>query len=220
MATATLASEQRVLIHGVDWHTYSRLLRAFRSCPGVRLTYDRGALEIMSPLFEHEVGADLLARFVVVLTEEMGLPIEAGGSVTLRRRRRRRGLEPDRCWWIANADVMRGKQRLDLRTDPPPDLGVEIDVTSSSLNRLRIYAAIKVPEIWRFDGLTLEFLALGPDGRYARRDHSLAFVWITPADLLRFMALKSKMDQNAVVREFRNWVRQQIQRRADSEGGH
>src|SRR4029077_15203920 len=90
-----------LVLHGIDWRTYTRLLRAFGDHSGVRMTYDRGELEIMAPLLRHDTPADLLGRFVVVLTEELGLGIRAGGSTTLRRRRRRRGLEPDRCWWIA-----------------------------------------------------------------------------------------------------------------------
>src|SRR5207249_86588 len=109
------------------WNEYSRMLRFFAERPGYRLTYDRGTLEIMSPLFEHEFGADLLGRFVVVLTEEMGLPLQAGRSTTFRSRRMRRGLEADHSWWIAHALQIRGKRRIDLRVDPPPDLAIEVD---------------------------------------------------------------------------------------------
>src|SRR5438105_65379 len=94
---------QRLVLYGVDWREYTRMLRAFAARPGYRLTYDRGTLEIMSPLFAHEFGADLIGRFVVVLTEELGLPLQAGRSTTFRRRRMRRGLEADHSWWIAHA---------------------------------------------------------------------------------------------------------------------
>jgi Uma2 family endonuclease len=98
MSILPTARAQRLLLHGVSWREYTRMLRAFADQPGFRLTYDRGALEIMSPLFEHEIDADLLGRFVVVLTEEMGLPLQGGRSTTFRRRRLRRGLEPDHSW--------------------------------------------------------------------------------------------------------------------------
>jgi Uma2 family endonuclease len=197
-------------LHGVDWQTYGRLLRAFAERPGMRLTYDRGTLEIMSPLLEHEGDAELLGRFVVVLTEEMGLPIKAAGSTTLRRQRRRRGLEPDRAWWIANEPRMRGRRQLDLRTDPPPDLAVEVDVSRSSLDRMGIYAALRVPEVWRLDGHGLTFQVQGADGRYAESGHSLAFPWLTPADLLRFLSSQGTVDENALVSQFRQWVRQRL----------
>jgi Uma2 family endonuclease len=118
---------QRLVLYGVSWAQYTRMLRAFASRAGYRLTYDRETLEIMSPLFEHEIDVDLLARFVVVLTAESGLPIQAGRSTTHRRRKMRRGLEADHSWWIAHAPPMRGKRKLDLRVDPPPDLAIPGD---------------------------------------------------------------------------------------------
>jgi Uma2 family endonuclease len=199
-----------LVIYDADWRTYIRLLRVFAERPKVRLTYDRGVLEIMSPLHEHDYDTDLLGRFVVVLTEELDLPIHAGGSTTLRRRRRQKGLEPDRCWWIANELAMRGKRDFKLRRDPPPDLAIETDVTSSSMDRMGIYAAIRVPEVWRLADQTLTFNVLGPDGKnYVEAARSRAFPMIAPADLLRFLSLSATLDDNAIVRQFRDWVRQQ-----------
>jgi Uma2 family endonuclease len=210
MATVSVPARRCLLLDGIEWQTYSRLLRVFAEHRGIRLNYDRGVLEIMSPLFEHEFEADLLGRFVVVLTEELSLPLIAGGSTTLRRRRLQRGLEPDRCWWIAHALQMRGKRRLDLRVDPPPDLALEVDVTNSSVDRMGIYAALRVPEVWRFDGQDLTFHHLGTDGRYAVQPQSLAFPGLTPADLLAFLALRATLDDNAVVTQFRTWVHQHL----------
>jgi Uma2 family endonuclease len=215
MATAPAPRRHRprgnsITLHGIDWRTYSCLLRAFENRSGVRLTYDRGSLQIMTPLLEHESPAALLARFVIVLTEELGLGVRSGASVTLRRRKRKRGLEPDGCWWIAGEPLMRGKRHLDLRTDPPPDLAVECDVTSSSLNRMGIYAAVGVPEVWRYDGTDLTFQLLQPDGTYAAHPTSRAFPFLTPADLTAFLALAASTEENALVRQFRDRVRQQV----------
>jgi len=207
-APAHRKSRQRLLLNGVDWRTYRRMLRAFAERPNTRLTYDRGVLEIMSPLYEHESDTDFLGRLVVTLTEELGLPLESGGSTTLRRRRKRRGLEPDRCYWIAHAPQMRGKRQLDLRVDPPPDLALEVDVTHSSLDRMSIYAALRVPEVWRLDEHGLTFYVLGLDGKYAPAAHSLAFPALKAADLERFLALRATQDSNLVVRQFREWLRQ------------
>jgi len=199
-----------MILHNIDWQTYSRLLRIFAERPSVRLAYDRGDLEIMSPLPEHEWDADMLGRFVVVLTEELGLPILSGGSTTLRLRKKLRGIEPDKCYWMANEPQIRGKRRLDFRFDPPPDLGLEVDVTSSSLNRMGIYAALKVPEVWRLDDeSTLSFQILQADGTYAPNSHSLAFPLLTPAELLAFLSLRDQ-EQNSVVRQFREWLRQRL----------
>ena len=211
MATVGTPVSRRLVLHGIDWRTYSRLLRVFAERPSVRLAYDRGDLEIMSPLHQHESDADLLGRFVIVLTEELGLPVKAGRSTTFRRRRRRRGIEPDNSWWIANEPRVRGRRQIDLRTDPPPDLAVEVDVTSSSLNRLGIYAALGVPEVWRWDDPVLTFNVLGPNGRYAEAAHSLLFPFLTSADLLPFLALRGpQLDENAIVRQFRTWVRSRL----------
>lgn len=210
MSTVTAPAPCRLVLPGVDWRTYARLLHIFAEHRSVRLTYDRGELEIISPLPEHESDVDMLGRFVVVLTEELGLPIKAGGATTLRRKRKRRGLEPDHCWWIAHEPQMRGKRALDLRVDPPPDLAIEVDVTSSSLNRMGIYAALRVPEVWRLDGPALTFQVLGAGGRYAESPHSLAFPLVTPADLVGCLALRATLDENAVVRQFRAWVRQRL----------
>src|SRR5436190_2473960 len=137
----------------------------------------------MSPTLEHDDDGRFLGDLVFVLTEELGLPLKRGGSTTLRRRLRRRGVEADACFWIANAHRMAGRRRLDLRTDPPPDLAVEVDVTHSSMNRLGIYAALGVPEVWRLDGDSLTFHVLGADGAYAAAGASKSFPLVEPAIL-------------------------------------
>lgn len=209
MSTVHSPPRNCLLLHEVDWQTYSQLLRTFAERPAVRLTYDRGDLEIMSPLREHEDASYLVGRFIAVLTEELDLPMSGGGSTTLRRRKKQRGLEPDECYWITNEAKVRGKKRLNLRVDPPPDLAIEVDVTRSSLNRMGIYARLGVPEVWRLDdGQTLTFHVLGKDSMYAEATHSLAFPLITPADLLAFLPLRLRMDHTTVVRQFREWLRQ------------
>jgi Uma2 family endonuclease len=198
-----------LVLDDVDWKTYTRLLRIFADRRAMRLTYDRGRLEIMSPRPEHEYDNHLLDRFIIVLTEELGFTIKSGGSTTFRRRSKKRGLEPDNCYWIASEQRIRGKRRLNLKIDPPPDLAVEIDLTSSCLNRLGIYAALKVPEVWRVDSGSIAFLILGPKGKYAAGT-SLSFPGVQPGDLLPFLALQTEMDDNAIVRRFRKWVRRRI----------
>jgi Uma2 family endonuclease len=198
-----------LLLRDVDWRTYSRLLHVFAERPGVRLTYDRGVLEIMSPRREHEEDGQVLNLFVFVLTEELGLPFTPGGSTTLRRRLRRRGVEADECYWIANAHRLTGVRGLNLRRDPPPDLVIEVDVTHSSLDRLSIYAALGVPEVWRLDGDQLTFYVLGARGTYSPAAASQALPLVTPADLLGFLQqARQAGDKVPVLRQFREWVRQ------------
>jgi Uma2 family endonuclease len=208
MATASVPTGQRLVLTNVDWKTYTRLLRTFDERPSLRLTYDRGTLEIMTLTYGHESWGYILGRMIAILTEELGLPIAGGGSTTFRRRKRRRGLEPDECYWIAHEAQVRGKLRIDLRTDPPPDLAIEVDVTRSSLDRLGIYAALGVPEVWRFDGQALTFHVLNAQGRLDVRTHSAGFPRVSSADVLRFLTLRGQTEENALLRQFRAWVRQ------------
>jgi Uma2 family endonuclease len=210
VSTVGVPEGQRLVLYGVDWRTYSRLLHALRNRRGLRLTYDRGVLEIMNVTFGHENDADLLGRFVVVLTEELALEVAGGGSTTFRRQRARRGLEPDNCYWIANEAHVRGKRRINLRVDPPPDLAIEVDIYHGSLDRMGIYAALAVPEVWRYDGQTLSFQVLQANGAYAEAAVSLAFPFVTPADLAGFLALRSQQGANTIAAQFRAWVRQQV----------
>ena len=197
-----------VVLRGVTWEDYSRLLAGFAELPTVRLTYDRGVLEIMAPLYRHDFSSRFLGLIVHVLTDELNLPFASGGATTLRRRRRRRGLEPDECFWIANEPRVHGRQRINLRINPPPDLAIEVDVTHSSLDRMAIYAALRVPEVWRLDVTGLTFHVLQPSGDYAASATSRSFPWLTSADLAGFLALLGQVEENALLRQFRTWIQQ------------
>jgi Uma2 family endonuclease len=212
-APARRSRAGRVVLHAVSWKEYSRLLRVFAERLAVRLTYDRGVLEITSPLAEHQMPADVLARFVLIAAEELRLPVRAGGSSTLRRRRRQRGIEPDKCWWIANAHRLQGRIRIDLRRDPPPDLAVEVDITSSSLNRIGIYATLGIREIWCLHNDILTFHVFDtPTGTYQVQTHSLAFPMISSADLAGFLAQVGQVDDTTLGLQFRAWLRQRLGR--------
>jgi len=158
----------------------------------------------------HDSYGRFLGRMVETLTEEFNFTIKASGSTTYRRKLKRRGLEPDDSFWIASEPLMRGKLELDLEVDPPPDLAIEIDVTRSSLDRLGIYAALRVPEVWRFDGTTMTVFVLDESGGYREAPTSRVFQPLNPATLIPFIAMRATMDENAVIRELRNWIRQRI----------
>jgi Uma2 family endonuclease len=197
---------QRLLLSGIDWRTYRRLLRIFDGRPGLRITYDRGALEIMTTSPQHEHYRRLLGRFIEALTEELAMPLAGYGSMTFRRPRRR-GLEPDQCYWVTHEAQMRGRDAIDFAY-PPPDLVVEIDITSSSLDRLGAYASLRVPEVWRYDGGNFAFLTLQPGGTYVEAANSRAFPWLRSTDVAGFLALRGQLDETALLRQFRAWVRQ------------
>jgi Uma2 family endonuclease len=196
----------RLVLDNVPWEMYIKLLQAFGT-KRVRLTYDERILEIMTLSYEHESGTYFLGRMVDVLTEELGLPVKAGRSTTMKRRKKLKGLEPDNCYWIAREHEVRGKKKLDLRKDPPPDLALEIDITHSSLNRMAIYAALHVPEVWRYDGNDLTFFVLNEQGEYQPSPTSKQFPFLKPSDLMPFLTKQATMEENAIIREFREWLR-------------
>jgi Uma2 family endonuclease len=210
MATLQRPPEQRLILYGVSWAEYSRMLRAFAERPSLRLTYDRGALELMTLSLEHESLVRFFSLLMLVLTLELGLALRGGGSTTFRRRRRRRGLEPDECFWIANEPQVRGKEKIDLDIDPPPDLALEVDISYSTLNRMSIYAALRVPEVWRYDGRALDFHVLAADGTYSVAAQSRAMPQVASVDLIPLLALRGTMDENALFRHLQAWARQRF----------
>lgn len=205
----TARRRPRLVLRHVDWKTYTRLVRAFNERPAVRLTFEQGKLEIMSPLAQVAGDAEFLGQLLTVMTEEMRLPCKAGGSTTLKRRQLLKGLEPDKCYWIASEAQMRGKARLDLAVDPPPDLAIEVDVTSSSLNRMVIYAALGVREVWRVEGGVLAFHVL-TGGAYASASASPTFPLVTAPELMSFVSLRNSQGETDVRLQFRAWLRQRL----------
>ena len=161
-------------MHDVSWECYERLLEAVGD-RRLRHSYERGTLELMSPLKRHDSVKTLLARLIEMAAYELEIEIQGIGSTTLRRRERLRGLEPDECYYVAHEAEVRYKADYVPGRDPPPDLAVEVDVTSSSLDRLQIYADLGVPEVWRFKDEQLSFWRLTRSGKYARSRRSRAF---------------------------------------------
>jgi len=209
MTAAAGTSGNTLVLSGEPWETYVRLLKIFDGRRHLRITFDRGVLEIMTLSPEHEGAKFLIARLLAVLTEELGLALAGYGSMTFKRRGKQRGLEADECFWIQNEARVRNLKRFDPRRDPPTDVVLEIDIESSSANRMGIYRTIGVPEVWRYEGEALQFHCLGPAG-YAVSDASLAFPGLKSSDLIPFLALRGQQDTNAIVRRFRGWVQGRI----------
>jgi Uma2 family endonuclease len=201
--TATLIqSPDRVILPNISWQTYQLLLRDFEQEPAVRLTYDQGALEIRMPLDPHETYKKLLGRLIEAATEELNIEIRSLGSRTCDREDLAKGIEPDQCYYIQNEALVRGIAQIDLNQFPPPDLALEIDITSSSINRMSIYAALGIPEIWRYDGQNLSILRL-QDGKYISQYRSSAIPSLMAADILRFLALSNTVGENSLIKQFR-----------------
>jgi Uma2 family endonuclease len=201
-----LPDNPRVLLRGIRWQTYEALL-ADLGDSHIRLAYDRGSLEIMAPLYRHERHSDALARLVEILTEELDLDFIAAGSTTLRREIEQRGLEPDRCFYIQHVAAMAGKMELDLTTDPPPDLAIEIDITSSSLDRMSIYGSLGVPEVWRYDGGQFLVYRRKRNGTYRVVATSPTFPALPVAEVLPLLDQVAPMTGRQMIRTIRDWVR-------------
>ena len=194
-------------MHDVSWNFYEHLLEQIGSRP-IRVTYDEGSIEIMSPLPEHEKAKKIIARLVEALTEELDIPVVSYGSTTFCEIAKRKGLEPDESYYIRHELRMRDKKRLDLSSDLPPDLAIEIDIFSRSIAREPIYVALGVPELWRYDGQKLYCLHLAGHA-YVEKKMSLAFPMLAPAKLLKFIRMLPKHSETTIIKSFRQWVRKQ-----------
>lgn len=207
MATvATAAAEQRIVLRNVSWETYERLLAELHECSSPRLTFDRGTLEIMSPSEDHEEANRILASLLDVIIEELDLDARTLGSTTFRRQDLDRGFEPDSCFYIQNVARVKGKRKIDLRTDPPPDLVIEVDISSSSLDKLPIYGQLGVPEAWRYDGESLTIHVLS-SGAYRESDSSLAFPFLSASRLTEFLEAAATQKRSRWLRSVREWLR-------------
>ncbi len=200
--------EMRRIVEGVTWQDYLKLMDA---TPDFSLphTYDEGTLEMMSPRKDHDWVAKLIGRMIEAMALDLDIAIQSVGSTSLRsagRRDRRSGLQPDQSYYIANEPRVRGKDTYDPEHDPPPDLVIEIDVTHSSVPRMPVFAKIGVPELWRCRRLQVQFYQLLPAGTYEATKQSIAFPFLKPADLMRFIKRYAEIGENALVREFVAWA--------------
>jgi Uma2 family endonuclease len=208
MTTTTTAvfANAHVVLPEVSWETYESLLNDLADCASPRLTYERGVLEIISPTADHERFNRTINLIVEIVALELEIHIEVLGSTTFKRQDVESGFEPDSCFYVANAARIGGKSRIDLSTDPPPDLVVEIDITSSSLPRMPIYARIGVPEVWQYDGSSLRISKLQGVG-YASVDRSLALPILTTQVLNDFLAKSQEWgNRPRLARFIREWV--------------
>jgi Uma2 family endonuclease len=200
--------EDRVLLVNVAWDTYETLLGDVER-QRVRLTYDRGDLEIMSPSPIHERSKEWLGMMVKILAEEFEIDFLSGGSTTLRRKALKKGLEPDQCFWFANAPSIVARKQLKLPKDPPPDLVIEVDYSSSSLDRMSIYAALKVPEVWRYDLERLTVYRL-EQKNYAPRTTSPTFPVFPLKRIEEMLERTFEWSELQMIQAFRSVVRDAV----------
>jgi Uma2 family endonuclease len=205
----------QVVIYDATWDLYEKLLKAIGN-QHVRVTFDQGVMEIMSPLPEHERIKGLIGRLAELLALELDIPLCSLGSTTFKRKDLEKGLEPDECYYTRNERAIRGKKRLDLKRDPPPDLVIEVDLSRRSVKKQVIYAALGVPEIWSYETeqSKLRFLQLRR-GKYHEIQISISFPMLRPTDLEQFIAMAWEVDDTSIMRSWRDWIRKRIARRSN-----
>jgi Uma2 family endonuclease len=190
----------------VRWEDYDQLLAELGDDYHVRVSYDCGCLEVMSSLPEHEEFADVVRSIAREITRKLGVKLETRGSMTLRSAWHSKGAEPDTCFYVQNAARIIGKRSLDFDTDPPPDIVVEIDLTNASQSKFAIYAALRVPEIWCYDGSQAYFYHLAGE-QYVETSHSQTFPFLTSTVLAQFIEQSKTEGQDAALDVAREWVR-------------
>jgi len=205
-AVKNLPEGGMVTIPDVTWDEYEQLIAELDDRPGIRVNYSRGRLWIVSPSQYHEMYTGLLLRIAIYAADALGYDLESRGSATFKKKSFPGGMEPDTCFFIQNAARIIGKRKLDPRRDPPPDVIVEIDISSGSLYKLDFYADLGVPEIWRYDENRLHILLLTEKG-YVEATTSHALPVLTADGLSRFLEQSKAEGQSAALRSFRDWLR-------------
>jgi Uma2 family endonuclease len=206
-------SEQRIVLDKISWQKYESLLAEMRHERTSRFTYDRGRLEMMTPLDEHERCHKLIESLILVLADEVGFPIESYKSPTLKIPDLRVGTEPDTAYYIQHESEMRGKHSIDLSVDPPPDLVLEVALNKSTLDKMSVYATLGIPEVWRYFSKVGEDFFKGDlhiycwDGDlYSESSHSLAFPFLPTSRVLQFIEQSDTLGLPTGLRSLREWM--------------
>lgn len=204
----TVPPGQSIELEDVDWQEFESILAELGDSRSTRVFYTDRILTIVAPLYAHESFKATLGDLVKVLLEELDLNYAASASTTLKRKGLGKGAEPDDSFYIQNFDRVLGKKKIDLTVDPPPDLAIEVDLTSKT--QIAIYEALGVPELWRFDDGQLRIDVL-QKGRYVQVKDSRIFPsWPIAALAEKYVNRANAAGQGVATKEFRKWVRSRI----------
>src|SRR5262245_419860 len=198
--------DQFVVLRNVSWETFERLLADHEDSAGVRLYYDNGMLEIKAPSAKHEEPNRTLAQLIEVLAEEMNLDLRRLGSTTFKRYDLLKGFEPDSSFYIHNVESIAGKATIDLIIDPPPDIVIEVDITSDSLDKFPIFAGLGIPEVWHYDDEMVTIYKLQGD-HYVKAKYSPTFPLLTSELATQFLEESAQMKSTVWLRRVREWAR-------------
>lgn len=203
-----LTPGQRIVLRDVDWQQFEDILAELGDRRASRLAYFQGTLEIVVPLPKHEQAKVVIAYLLTILLDELDQNWESLGSTTFKRQDMQAGIEPDDCFYIQNHALMIGKERIDLSIDPPPDLALEIDVTSKT--QLSAYEALQVPEIWQYEKGKLQISVL-QDNWYIESQTSLIFPGFPVIEgTSQFLEMSRTAGTRPALKAFREWVREQL----------
>lgn len=202
----SLPEYEHVFLPGVSFATYEALVTEIEDRRHLRISYYHGEMEIMSPTPDHERAKTLFGRMIEALTEELGIPVLSCGSTTFKDQLLDCGLEPDECYWVQHEKAVRG-QRIIIGEVPPPDLALEVDITTSVIDRFPIYAALGFPEIWQYVDNEIVIHLLQTTGQYAAAQKSLALPMVSVDKLVEHLHRCHETDETTWIRAFRQWVR-------------
>ena len=199
----------QLLLKDISWQMFEKILEELGETRAARVSYSKGMLEIMTPLAEHEDNKVIIGDLLKALLEELGIEFRSLGSTTFKNEAMAQAVEADDCFYIQNEAVIRGKKRIDLSVDPPPDLAIEVDITSRT--KFNNYEALRVPELWRYNGRKLQINVL-QEGKYLESDTSYNFPNLPIGEVIHQYVEQSRIiGRNSTMKTFRNWVRAHIQ---------
>lgn len=210
----TSKPDDRVVIRNVDWDFYDRLVDSIPESEHIHVDYDGKNLEIMAIGRSHDRRNKLMGQFVERVAEECEIPYRTGGSTTWKRPEVARGLESDECYFfrvekLAMIAAGEARKSEDLADYPNPDLSMEVDISRSKIDRPGIYAALRVPEVWRYDDERVYIDRLGVDGRYHEAPDS-QFLPVMAEEIRRWVVDEDTSDESAWARRLRAWARAEL----------
>jgi Uma2 family endonuclease len=203
-----LTPEATLTLRDISWETYEDLLEAVGEAPALRISYNEGVVQIMTISFEHEFFAECTSQLVGLVRSVLRIKILFFGRATMKKQEKLKGAKPDACFYVKSAAKIGNKIRIDLNTDPPPDIVVETDIYHDSQPKFPIYAALGVPEVWKFDGKVLTIHRLEGE-QYVEAPRSEQLPILTGEILTQFLARAQSEDQDEALRAFEDWLREQ-----------
>jgi len=202
---AMSAINQKLILQGISWEFYEQILDEYKDSNALHFAYDDGFLEVEVPLAKHEIPIGILSDLVTTICVESDIDFRNVGSTTFRKRAKTKGCEPDTAFYIQNENQIRGLLEIDLSKNPPPDLVIEVDVTSPSLNKMPIYAALSVSEVWLYKGEKVVFYKLY-GGVYQETSNSVALPFLNSKTVTKFLQKGLGGSSVKWFKEVREWI--------------